>query len=296
MRRAHFWSRGLFKAGALRGGERPLERVAEDPALAGAADRGIPPPHYLLDEDQSEDTHGPNVPGEVLELALLQEGHEPLEGDDAEDKRHDHAHQKFGGKATGISTLHGLFRVEERLFGSHALALDPLDAIEESGTAHGRDTHEEAEFAGVLAVHAHEHHGADGRTATADARNAGDALHGTGHKSAPPVHLDAFVIRMLGSSCAPLRGKQEQARKEFGDAHGTRIFEQAFESILETEANQSRRNASQDNVARFAELVRISAEATHDDVGNLLVEHHEDRQQGAGMEHDIEEHARFVHA
>ena len=101
---------------------------------------------------------------------------------------------------------------------------------------------------------------------------------------------------MLSASCAPLRSKQEQARKEFGDAHGTRIFEQAFESILETEANHGRGDRGEDDVARFLELVAVTADAAHDDVGNLLVENHEDGQQGAGMEHDIEEHARFVHA
>ena len=101
---------------------------------------------------------------------------------------------------------------------------------------------------------------------------------------------------MLGSGSAPLRGKQQQARKEFGDAHGARVFEQAFEQVLEAEADERRRDARENDVARFAELFLVTVEAAYDDVGNLLVEHHEDGQQGAGMEHDIEEHARFVHA
>ena len=101
---------------------------------------------------------------------------------------------------------------------------------------------------------------------------------------------------MLGAGGAPLRSKQEQARKEFRHAHGARVFEQVLESILEAEADECRRNACEDDVARFAELFLIAVDAAYDDVGNLLVEHHEDRKQRAGVEHDVEEHARFVHA
>lgn len=231
----------------------------------------------------------------MLELAFLDKVHEPLEGDDSEDKCDDHADQKFRGESAGINALQSLFRIEECFFRSHCLALDPLDAIEEGCTANGRNAHEETEFARVLAVHAHEHHRADGRTAAADARDAGDALHGSGHKGAPPVHLDTFVIRMLGAGRAPLRCEKQKTGEKFCNADGARIFEQAFECVLEPEANHCSRNACENNVARFAELVAIATEATDDDVRNLLVEHHEDRKQCACVEHDVEEHARFVH-
>ena len=115
-----------------------------------------------LKEYQSQDADCPDVPGEVLELALLDKVHEPLEGDDAEDERNDHADQEFGGESACVNAFQRFFRVEERFFRSHALALDPLDAIEECCTAHGWDAHEEAEFASVLAVYAHEHHSTDG--------------------------------------------------------------------------------------------------------------------------------------
>ena len=231
----------------------------------------------------------------MLELAFLDQVHEPLEGDDSEDKCDNHADQEFRGESAGINALQSLFRVEERFFRSHSLALDPLDAIEKCCSANGRNAHEEAEFAGVLAVHAHEHHSADGRTATADARNAGDALHGAGHESSPPVHLDAFVIRVLGAGRAPLRCEKQKTGEKFCNADGARVFEQAFECVLETEADECCRDASENDVARFAELVAVTAEATDDDVRNLLVEHHEDRKQRACVEHDVEEHARFVH-
>ena len=253
---------------------------------------------YLLDEDESEDAHGPHIPGEVLELALLHKVHEPLEGDDAEDEGDDHAHQEFRREAAGIGALGGLFRILESHLGDllDVLALGPLEHVEQCCTAHGWDAHEEAEFARVLAVHAHEHHGADGGAAAADARDTGDALHGAGHEGSPPVHLDTFVIRMLGARGAPLRSEKQNAGEEFGDAHGARVFEQAFERVLETEADECGRDTRQDDVARFLELFGIAADAAHDDVGNLLVENHEDGQQCAGMEHDVEEHARFVHA
>ncbi len=232
----------------------------------------------------------------MLELALLYKVHEPLEGDDSEDKRDNHANQEFWGESACIDAFQCLFRIEERFFRSHALAFNPLDAIEECCTADGGDTHEEAEFAGVLAVHAHEHHGADGRTATADARDAGDALHGAGHEGAPPVHLDAFVIRVLGAGWAPLRCEKQKAGEKFCNADGARIFEQAFESVLEAEADERCRDAGENDVACFAELVAVTAEATDDDVRNLLVEHHKDREQCTCVEHDVEEHACFVHA
>ena len=231
----------------------------------------------------------------MLELAFLDKVHEPLEGDDSEDKCDDHADQKFRGESSGIDALQSLFRIEECFFRSHRLALDPLDAIEECCTANGRNAHEETEFARVLAVHAHEHHGADGRTAAADARDAGDALYGAGHKCAPPVHLDAFVLRVLGAGRAPLRCEKQKTGEKFCNADGARIFEQAFECVLEPEANHCSRNACENNVARFAELVAIATEAADDDVRNLLVKHHEDRKQRACVEHDVEEHARFVH-
>ena len=231
----------------------------------------------------------------MLELALLQECHEPLEGDDAEDERHEHAHQKFGGEAAGVCAFQSLFRVEECLFRSHALALDPLDAVEECCTAHGRDAHEEAEFASVLAVHAHEHHGADGRAATADARDAGDALNDASHECAPPVHLDAFVFRVLGASRSPLRREKQNAREEFCNADGSRIHEQRFKGVLEAEANQCGRDGSKYDVACFAQLVAVTTEATDDDVYNLFAEHDEDGKERSCVEHDVEEHARFVH-
>ena len=84
---------------------------------------------YKLDENQAQNTHGPDVPSEVLELAFLQERHEPLEGDDAEDEGNDHAHQKFRREVAGVSAFQSLFWVEERFFRSHALALNPLDAV-----------------------------------------------------------------------------------------------------------------------------------------------------------------------
>ena len=248
-----------------------------------------------LDKDQPEDADGPDVPGEVLELALLQEGHEPLEGDDAEDEGDEHADEEFRSETARFGALHGLFGIEERLFGSHGLALDPLDAVEECRSAHGGDAHEEAEFARVLAVHAHEHHGADGGTAATDARDASDALHGAGHERAPPVHLDAFVIRVLGARRAPLRSEKQNAGEEFGDAYGARVFEQALEGVLEAEADEGRRDACEDNVARFAELFPVAVDAAHDDVGNLLVEDDENRKKRTSVEHDVEEHARFVH-
>ena len=232
----------------------------------------------------------------MLELALLYKVHEPLEGDNAEDKCNDHADQKFRRESACIDALQSFFRIEDRFFRSHALAFDPLDAIEECCTADGGDTHEEAEFAGVLAVHAHEHHGADGGTATADARDASDALHGTGHEGAPPVHLDAFVIRVLGAGRAPLRCEKQKAGEKFCNADGARIFEQAFECVLEAEADERCRDAGEDDKARFAELFAVATEASDDDVCNLLVEHHENRKQCACVEHDVEEHACFVHA
>ena len=232
----------------------------------------------------------------MLELAFLDKVHEPLERDDAEDKGDDHADQEFRGESAGIDALQSFFRIEERFFGSHALAFDPLDAIEKCCAANGRNAHEEAEFAGVLAVHAHEHHGADGRTATADARDAGDALYGAGHECAPPVHLNTFVIRVLSAGRAPLRCEKQKTGEKFCNADGTRIFEQAFESVLEAEADERCRDACENDVACFAELVAVATEATDDDVRNLLVEHHEDRKQCACVEHDVEEHACFVHA
>ena len=232
----------------------------------------------------------------MLELAFLDKVHEPLEGDNAEDKRDNHAGQEFRGESAGIDAFQCLFRIEERFFGSHALALDPLDAIEECCTADGGDTHEEAEFAGVLAVHTHEHHGADGGAAAADARDAGDALHCACHECSPPVHLDAFVIRVLGAGRAPLRCKKQKAGEKFCNADGARVFEQAFECVLEAEADERCRDAGEDDKARFAELFAVAAEATDDDVRNLLVENYENRKQCACVEHDIEEHACFVHA
>lgn len=212
----------------------------------------------------------------MLELAFLDKVHKPLEGDDTEDKCDDHADQEFRGESAGVNALQSFFRVEECLFWSHVLAFDPLDAIEEGCSADGGNAHEEAKFASVLAVHAHEHHGADGRTATADARDAGDALHGAGHESAPPVHLDAFVIRVLGAGRSPLRCEEQKAGEKFCNADGARVFEQAFESVLEAEADKRCRNACENDVACFAELVAVTAEATDDDVRYLLVEHYED--------------------
>ena len=251
---------------------------------------------YKLDENQAQNAYRPHVPGEVLELAFLQERHKPLEGDNAENERHDHAHQKFRREVAGVSAFQSLFWVEERFFRSHALALDPLDAIEECCATDGGDTHEEAEFASVLAVHTHEHHGADGGAAAADARNAGDALHRTCHECSPPVHLDAFVIRVLGAGRAPLRCEKQKAGEKFCNADGARVFEQAFECVLEAEADERCRDAGEDYKASFAELFAVAAEATDDDVRNLLVENYENRKQCACVEHDIEEHACFVHA
>ena len=198
---------------------------------------------YKLDKDQSQDTDCPDVPGEVLELAFLQEGHEPLEGDNAENERHDHAHQKFRREVACVNAFQSLFWVKERFFRSHALALDPLDAVKQCCAADCGNAHEEAEFARVLAVYAHEHHGADGGTAAADARNASDALHDAGHEGAPPVHLDAFVIRVLGSGRSPLRREKQYAGEELGHAYGTRILEQPFKHILEAEAYHRCRDA-----------------------------------------------------
>ena len=250
----------------------------------------------LLQQNQSQDADRPDVPGKVLELALLDKVHEPLEGYDSKDKSDNHADQEFRGESAGINAFQCLFWIENHFFGSHALALKPLDAIKESCTANGRNAHEKAEFAGVLAVHAHEHHGTDGGAAAADARDAGDALHCAGHEGAPPVHFDAFVIRVLGAGRAPLRCEQEQSGEKFCDADGTRVFEQAFECVLEAEADERRRDAGKDDKASFAKLFAVAAEATDDDVRNLLVEHYENRKQSACVEHDIEEHACFVHA
>ena len=161
----------------------------------------------------------------MLELTLLDKVHEPLEGDDSKDECDNHADQKFRSESTGVNALQSFFWIEERFFWSHALAFDPLDAIEEGCATYGRNAHEETEFAGVLAVYAHEHHGTDGGTAAADARNAGDALDGAGHEGAPPVHLDAFVIRVLGAGWAPLRREKQKAGEEFCDADRTWIFE-----------------------------------------------------------------------
>ena len=175
------------------------------------------------------------------------------------------------------------------------MALDPLDAVEEGCAADCRNAHEEAEFASVLAVYAHEHHGADSRTTTADARDAGDALNDTGHECAPPVHLDAFVFRMLGSGRSPLRCEKQNASEKFCNADGSRIHEQRFKGVFKAEANQCGRDGSKYDVACFAELFFIAAEATHDDVGDFLVEHDEDGKQRPCVEHDVKEHARFVH-
>ena len=231
----------------------------------------------------------------MLELALLQECHEPLESDDAEDEGNNHAHQKFRREVACVNAFQSFFRVEERFFRSHALALDPLDAVEECCTANCRDAHEEAEFASVLAVHAHEHHGADGRTATADARDAGDALYGAGHECAPPVHLDAFVIRVLGAGRAPLRCEKQKAGEKFCNADGARIHEQRFKSVFKAKAYHGRRDARKHDEACFTELFLVTAEATNDNVHDFLAEHDEYGKERSGVEHDVEEHARFVH-
>ncbi len=250
---------------------------------------------YKLDENQAQNAYRPDVPSEVLELAFLQERHEPLEGDDAENERHNHANEKFWGEVAGVSAFQSLFWVEERFFRSHALALNPLDAVKECCATDCGNAHEETEFARVLAVYAHEHHGADGRTATADAWNASDALYDAGHEGAPPVHLDAFIFRVLGSGRSPLRREKQDAGEELGHAYGTRILEQPFEQILEAEAYHRCRDARENDKACFAQLFLVTAEATHDDVGNLLVEDDENRKKRTGVEHDVEEHARFVH-
>ena len=234
----------------------------------------------------------------MLELALLHEVHEPLEGNDAEDKGDGHAHQEFRCEAARIGALGGLFGVFQGHLGDllDVLAFCPLDDVEESCATHGGDAHEETEFAGVLAVHAHEHHGANGGTAAADARDAGDALHGAGHERAPPVHFDPFVVRVLGACRAPLRCKEQKTGEEFCDADGARVFEQTFECVLESEANERCGDRGEDDVARFFELFGVPADAAYDDIGNLLVEYDEDGKQRSGMEHDVEEHACFVHA
>ena len=231
----------------------------------------------------------------MLEFALLHEVHEPFESDNAEDECYEHAHQKFRGKTASIDALESLFGIEERFFGSHALALDPLDAIEECCTADGGNAHEEAEFACVLAIHAHEHHGADGRTATADARDASDALNDASHESAPPVHLDTFVFRMLGAGRSPLRCEKQNAGEKFCNADRAWILEQAFEQILEAKANHGCRNACEHDEACLAELFLVAAEATNDNVHDFLAEHDEDGKERSCMEHDIKEHARFFH-
>ena len=121
-------------------------------------------------------------------------------------------------------------------------------------------------------------------------------MHGAGHECSPPVHLHAFVIRVLGTGRTPLRCEQEQAGEKFCDADCSRIYEQAFECVLEAEADHRCRDTRQDDVAGFAELFFVASDAAHDDVGNLLVEHHEDGEERSGVEHDVEEHACFVHA
>ena len=231
----------------------------------------------------------------MLELALLQEGHEPLESDDAEDEGNNHAHQKFRREVACVNAFQSLFRIEERFFRSHVLALDPLDAVEECCTANCGNAHEEAEFACVLAVHAHEHHGADGRTATADARDASDALNDASHESAPPVHLDTFVFRMFGAGRSPLRCEKQKAGEKFCNADGARIHEQRFKSVFKAKAYHGRRDAREHDEACFTELFLVTAEATDDNVYNLFAEHDEYGKERSGVEHDVEEHARFVH-
>lgn len=232
-----------------------------------------------------------------MELALLNKGHEPLQGDNAEDEGDDHAHQKFRSKARSVGTgqcLFGLFDgVASNGFG--VLALDPLDAIQEGGATYGGNTHEEAEFAGVLAVHTQENHAADGRTATADTRDAGDTLHDACDQSAPPVHLDAFVIRMLAAGLAPLGDEQQGGGKEHGAANGLGIFEEAFQRLLETDADNSRRDGGQHDVARFFQLDGIATDAAHNHVHQFLAEHDEDGKESSCVKHDVKEHARFLH-
>lgn len=232
-----------------------------------------------------------------MELALLHEGHEPLQGDDAEDEGDDHAYQKFRGKARSIGAGQGLFRLFDGVAsnGFGVLALDPLDAIQEGGATDSGNAHEEAEFAGVLAVHAQKDHAADGRAAAADARDASDALHNARHQSAPPVHLDALAFRMLAAGLAPLGNKQQRGGKQHGAAHGLGIFEQAFKRLLEADADDGSRNGSQHDVARFLQLNRIAADAAHNHVHKFLAEHDEDGKESSRVEHDVEEHARFLH-
>lgn len=247
----------------------------------------------LLNEYQSENACHPQVVTEVVELALLHEVHEPLEGDDAEYEGDEHAYEKFRGETAGVSAF--LRVLEAFCHIGRVLALEPLDTIEEGCATHGGDAHEETEFARVLAVHAEENHAANRRTATADARDAGDALHDTGNQGAPPVHLDAFVFRVLRAGFSPLGSEQQTARDEEGRAHGARICEQTFKSVLESKANHGGRDARENDVARFLQLRGVAFHATDDDVHNLLAEYHKDGKQRTCVKHDVKEHARFVH-
>lgn len=112
-----------------------------------------------------------------MELALLHEVHEPLEGDDAKYKGNQHAYEKFGRETACVGAFLRVFQAFCHV--GWALAFEPLDYVEEGSATHGGDAHEEAEFARVLAVYAQKEHGADGGTAAADSRDAGDTLHGT---------------------------------------------------------------------------------------------------------------------
>lgn len=232
-----------------------------------------------------------------MELALLHEGHEPLQCDNAEDEGDDHAHQKFRSKARSVGAGQGLFRLFNGVAcnGFGILALDPLDAIQEGGATDGGNAHEEAEFAGVLAIDAQENHATDGGAAAADARNAGDALHNASEQSAPPVHLDAFAFRMLAAGLAPLGDEQQGGGEQHGAANCLGIFKQAFQRLLETDADDGRWNRGQHDVASFLQLDRIAVDAAHNHVHKFLAEHDEDGKQSSCVEHDVEEHARFLH-
>ncbi len=251
----------------------------------------------LLNKDQSKNACNPQVVAKVVELALLNKGHEPLQSDDAEDKGNDHTHQKFRSKLAGFCASLSLFGIFQDILGDlfGILALEPLDYIKESRTSHSRNAHKEAEFASILAVHSQEDHATDGRAAAANTRDASDTLNHASDQGAPPVHTDAFVVRMLAASFAPLGNEQQCCSKQHCAANGLGIFEQAFKRFLEANTDDGRRDGCENDIAHFVQLSPVAVDAAHDHVHDFLAEHHKDGKQRARVEHDVEEHSGFVH-
>ncbi len=189
------------------------------------------PGFRLPNKCEPQNARSPQVVGEVVELSLLDEVHEPFEREDSRDKGDHHPDEKFRGERAALCALLEHFRVFERV---ERLALDPFDEVEQCRAADRRDAHEKGEFAGVLAVRAHEEHRGNRGTAAADARDAGDALNRSREERAPPVHRLAGFFRMVRSGLCPFRSEEERSREEKRAADEPGVFEERFDLVLES--------------------------------------------------------------